>query len=377
MPRSNKKNSKLKPPPKSPTELKTSSSLFEMEQKLMIDRAVASAKRHGIDISPGERSSSDGNCAFQAAINNVNNRDCFKEKYPFSPDYYRRLWVTDMKNRTSSDPTWKILPDKEWEAGWNEMLISGVYERGIFGDLMLLGIACGLRKNLLIFNTSLDSPHDPIYVGNPRMFGVVPDTDIPLILAYNLSHYESLLPQTNNDIEESIQLVSKYINGLYTFGKDDIPFLVSLNTDIDGTCSNKSTENQNFCSGFSNSSNKCDMDMQPRRKYQKTDKIGVKIEESYVKKKIKDMTPDELKEYKRNKKKDQMNNEKNETASLRRRKDRERKEAAKLKETSEEAAARKEKNRIAQASHREKETPEEAAARKDKERIAKASKKEK
>ena len=82
MPRSNKKNSKLKPPTKSPTELRTSSSLFEIEQKMMIDRAVASAKRHEINISPGERSSSDGNCAFQAAINNVNNRNCFKEKYP-------------------------------------------------------------------------------------------------------------------------------------------------------------------------------------------------------------------------------------------------------------------------------------------------------
>ena len=91
MPRSNKKKSNLKPPPKSPTEIRTPSSLFEMEQKLMIDRAVASAKRHEINISPGERSSSDGNCAFQAAINNVNNRNCFKEKYPFSPDYYRRL----------------------------------------------------------------------------------------------------------------------------------------------------------------------------------------------------------------------------------------------------------------------------------------------
>ena len=110
MVRSNKKSSKLKPPSKSPMEIKTPSSLFEMEQRLMMDRAVASAKRHGINISPGERSSSDGNCAFQAALNNVNNRTCFKDKYPFSPDYYRRIWATDMKNRTSM-----ILPGKFYQ----------------------------------------------------------------------------------------------------------------------------------------------------------------------------------------------------------------------------------------------------------------------
>ena len=79
-----------------------------------------------------------------------------------SVDYYRRIWVTDMANRTLNTP-FNILSNKaDWLKGWAEMLAPGAYERGIFGDLMLPGIACGTRKVLLIFNTHPDTPHDPI-----------------------------------------------------------------------------------------------------------------------------------------------------------------------------------------------------------------------
>ena len=102
-------------------------------------------------------------------------------------DYYRKIWVTDMANRTVDGP-WNILSPQQWMEGWKEMLTPGAYERGIFGDLMLPGIACGVRKYLLIFNTNIESPHDPIYVVDPRTFGVNPDSDIPVVLSYNLSH---------------------------------------------------------------------------------------------------------------------------------------------------------------------------------------------
>ena len=97
MPRSNKKKFSLKPPPKSPTLIESSSSavnnLMKHEQSLMLDRGIASARRHGINLSPGKMNSASGNCAFEAAIYNVNDRVCFEHKFPFSPDYYRRIWV--------------------------------------------------------------------------------------------------------------------------------------------------------------------------------------------------------------------------------------------------------------------------------------------
>ena len=154
----------------------------------MISRAVSSARKHGINLRQGTPNAADGNCALESAIFNVRDRKCFRDKLPLSMNYYRRIWMTDMKNRTVNDETWNIYSKTEWEAGWTEMLEPGVYERGLFGDLMMFAIACGLRKILLIFNTSLNSPHDPIYVCDPRKFGIIPDTDIPIVMAYNLYH---------------------------------------------------------------------------------------------------------------------------------------------------------------------------------------------
>ena len=198
MPRSNKKKVALKPSPKHPTsqQMETRDSgnkivnLMSEERSQMISRAICSASHHQIDLKPGSPTPGFGDCAFQAAIQNVNERNCYQKKFPLPITSYRQYFVTDMANRTINTE-WNIYSysSQEWLNGWKEMLIPGTYERGIFGDLMLPGIACGIQKYILIFNTSTDSPHDPIYVIDPRKFDVQPDTDIPIILAYNQVYY--------------------------------------------------------------------------------------------------------------------------------------------------------------------------------------------
>ena len=145
-----------------------------------------------------------------------------------STDYYRRIFVTDMANRTASTD-FNIFTPQQWQEGWNEMLVPGTYERGIFGDLMLPGIACGVRKILLIFNTNTNTPHDPIYIIDPSEFNVSPDTNIPVILSYNMSHYESMEPLTHDDVQATIDLIKDYKNGQYKYKNEDLPFL--LNTE--------------------------------------------------------------------------------------------------------------------------------------------------
>ena len=143
-----------------------------------------------------------------------------------SIDWYRRIFVTDMANRTLNSP-YNTMTPQEWLSRWSEMLVPGTYERGIFGDLMLPGIACGTRKILLIFNTHPDSPHDPIYVVNPSNFNVQPDTEIPVVLCYNMSHYESLEPCTDEDIQRTVNLVKEYEEGRYIYSRNDIATLIS------------------------------------------------------------------------------------------------------------------------------------------------------
>ena len=68
-----------------------------------------------------------------------------------------------MFNRTVDTPC-NIYSQQDWLKGWNQI-----------GDLMLPGIACGVKKYLVIFNTSIESPHNPIYVVDPRQFNVAVD----------------------------------------------------------------------------------------------------------------------------------------------------------------------------------------------------------
>ena len=233
MPRSNKKRNPQKLPPKSPTfddEMETSntiSNLMSDERNTMITRAICSAKHHEINLKSGNPTAGEGDCAFEAVVNNNNERKCFKEKFPLSITSYRQIWVTDMANRTV-DTEWNIFSPQEWLAGWQEMLVPGTYERDIYGDLMLPGIACGIKKYILIFNTNLQSPHDPIYVVDPRKFNVQPDTVIPIILAYNLSHYESLHPNSNRDMLGTINLVKEYLENRYRYSRKDFPLLLGV-----------------------------------------------------------------------------------------------------------------------------------------------------
>ena len=205
----------------------TISTLMSDERNTMISRAIRSARHHGINLKPGTSNPGLGYCAFESVVQNNNDRMCYTERFPLSINTYRQIWVTDMANRTV-DSDWNIYSRQEWLMGWQRMLVPGTYEMGIYGDLMLPGIACGIRKYLLIFNTNPQSPHDPIYVVNPGQFNVQADSMIPIMLAYNQSHYESLHPEKNTDVQSSIRLVAEYLGNRYRFSKRDFPFLLGL-----------------------------------------------------------------------------------------------------------------------------------------------------
>merc|ERR1712208_193204 len=112
----------------------------------------------------------------------------------------------------------------------------GVYERDFFGDMMMAGIACGVKKVILIFHTNEDivrTGHDPISVIDPRDYEGEIDSDIPVVVAYNLVHYESLEPLCADDVRETIKLVSSYSSKPsrykqeYGFSGKDISDLIS------------------------------------------------------------------------------------------------------------------------------------------------------
>ena len=208
--------------------------LMKNEKTLMISRTIFSGKKHGINLEHGSSNPGTGDCAFESVILNINDRSSFAEKFLMPVNYYRRIWVTDMANRTVDGP-WNIYSAQQWMEGWRDMLTPGTYERGIFGDLMLPGIACGVKKYLLIFNTNLETPHDPIYIVDPRTFGVNPDNEVPVVLSYNLSHYESIHPLKQTDIQATVNLVKDYMGGMYRFSRKDLPYLLGLENETNSS----------------------------------------------------------------------------------------------------------------------------------------------
>ena len=57
-------------------------------QGVIVQRAIASAKKHNIELKCGRANNAAGNCIHEFVIFNINDRSCFREKLPMSPDVY-------------------------------------------------------------------------------------------------------------------------------------------------------------------------------------------------------------------------------------------------------------------------------------------------
>ena len=195
---------------------------------LLVKRAIASASRHGIKIMQGRANPGTGSCAFEAPIYNVNDRKCFKETLSKPIQYYRSLWVSEGERLLFDSPFNPGYSKLEWKAGFNKLKKSDVYEIDFFGDMMLPAIACGIKKTILIFNTNTESLREPVTVINPTDFGVNTTSKFPIVLAYDVAHYESLHPVSTDDDEKCIHLANKIINGIYEYTYRDLEYLVDL-----------------------------------------------------------------------------------------------------------------------------------------------------
>ena len=188
----------------------------------IITRAIANAYSHGINVHSGVKNLANGNCAFESIIDSINTRPDFEEVLDGNPDYWRKIWMSEVE--TLGFENWNGgLSKKEWEEGWNLLKKPGVYEHDL-GDLVLPGIAHCTQKDILIFNTSMDA-HRPIFVVEASMlFGKAANTQVPILLAYNQSHYEMLVPDNPEDIQRTIDLKYEFVSGNYDRKMEDVPF---------------------------------------------------------------------------------------------------------------------------------------------------------
>ena len=151
-----------------------SSTIQAFDENEIVTKAIKSAGKHNIKIIAGRRDRGYGNCLFEAVINNINDRGCFDEKLRQTPNWYRRNWMNEMMEKllSGSCPWNPGYTRQEIREGFKKIQESGVYEIDYFGDMMIAGIACGIQKRILIFNTSENLLHDPLSVVDPKFFDV-------------------------------------------------------------------------------------------------------------------------------------------------------------------------------------------------------------
>ena len=185
----------------------------------IIERGIANAKAHGIDVHAGVKNLANGNCAFESVLDSINTRECFEETFDGEPDSWRNIWMTEVEDFGYNQ--WHGgLSEAQWRTGWDALKMSRIYECQL-GDLILPGISHCTKKDILIFNTS-PLAHQPVYVVESSvLLNQKANTEIPICLAYDQSHYEMLVPDTE-DIMKTIMLKQEVISGTTTVRMEDL-----------------------------------------------------------------------------------------------------------------------------------------------------------
>ena len=199
-------------------------------EKNVFVKTIDIAKKHGISLNADLPNPGKGDCLFDSVVDNVNHRDCFQENLEDSVDCYRVLWVTELEEKYKCKEVFpgfdgQIISDdclSEWTAAWMQQKNPGEYNVDQFNvsDLTPLGLGHCINKNILVFSTD---PNEPVKVFPANYFdkNINPENEIPVVIAYDSQnlHYESLLPQSEDDNLKCIRLVNSVLNVTYDKSK--------------------------------------------------------------------------------------------------------------------------------------------------------------
>ena len=178
----------------------------------MTEAAIQIGAKMGVQLEGGTPVKASGNCLIESVKGNIDERDIFNVKLPESSLELRLKSALEGEKVIGESP-YRIedYDEADWAHGWNLLKNEGIWDVEYFGDLMIIALAHYIRKNILLINTDPNSPNITVILGD--QFGEKLDSDAPVILAYSGTHYESLLPCTQEDEEKIKTIISKYVTG--------------------------------------------------------------------------------------------------------------------------------------------------------------------
>ena len=180
----------------------------------MVDLCIRSAYRMGIFLQQGTPNPAAGNCLFESAIYNINDRPEFRPYTleSLSVQECRALWVTLLQAQI---PVYRPEFDAYSDDDWSAMARDGTWDENL-GDLMPYAISLGTRKRIIIWHSNPNP--NIVSIVEPETFGSTIDSEIPICLAYSGSHYESMHPL---NVEETVKLFESIKNGTGPLSQTD------------------------------------------------------------------------------------------------------------------------------------------------------------
>ena len=117
----------------------------------IIQLAIRNAYRHMINLKGGTENPAEGNCAWESAIININERPEIEPKVDLDPGDAKIVYLNEMQEYTEKDRP-ELIPNhlkSQAKDAWNRLREDKVWNIDFFGDLVMPAIARGTKKKYL------------------------------------------------------------------------------------------------------------------------------------------------------------------------------------------------------------------------------------
>ena len=178
----------------------------EEEEEDMVDVAIEIAAVKGITLEPSMGTGKGrGECLFEASLSQFRTRPKLGQPCTYEIQALRNFTVDIIEANECAFNLYSIQEGietgskfKQWKGDLCQLRQPGQF-KCTAGDLMPLGLAAKLARNLLVINTHATTYNDVITVHLAATLGGKATDNCPILLCYDGNHYEGLCPKTDED----------------------------------------------------------------------------------------------------------------------------------------------------------------------------------
>ena len=181
----------------------------------MLSKAEEVADSLGFRVTGGIEVCGAGDCLWEVFLDQLCQRDVLRDIL-----HGREMSIQDLRNNVvdglSRCEYAKMFNgngknDAQW-VDYLQPLRQPQYYEGDIGDLALPGLAHQFGVNILLLHTSQHLGQRPYTIIPANCYGGQEITPFPVIMAYNGGHMESVIPQTNEDLNQTVNIINQNIS---------------------------------------------------------------------------------------------------------------------------------------------------------------------